>query len=120
MIKLLRKIWHHAERQELREIAAAHGIDLDAEEARWDRAREIAREREEHEYDDLPELEPGEPVVNKRQHSETPPSSQDPMASVPQIEYEMLSDDDDDDDKHSGPNSPETDSQDDDDSDFEH
>lgn len=109
-----------AERQELREIAAAHGIDLDAEEARWDRAREIAREREEHEYDDLPELEPGEPVVNKRQHSETPPSSQDPMASVPQIEYEILSDDDDDDDKHTCPDSPETDSQDDDDSDFEH
>ena len=45
-----------AERQELRQIAAAHGIDLDAEEARWDRAREIARERQEHEYDDLPEL----------------------------------------------------------------
>lgn len=105
------------ERQELREIAAAHGVDIDAEEARWDRAREIAREREEHEYDDMPELEPDEPVVNKRQHSETPPSSQDPMASVPQIEYEELSDDDDD-DKDTCPDPPEDVS--DDDDDFEH
>lgn len=94
-----------AERQEIRELAAAHGVDIVAEEARWERAREIAREREEHEYDDMPELEPDEPVVNKRQHTETPPSSQDPMATVPQVEYEELSDDNDDDD---------------DDSDFEH
>lgn len=107
-----------AERQELREIAAAHGIDLDAEEARWDRAREIEREREEHEYDDMPELEPDEPVVNKRQHSDTQscPSEQDPMASVPQIEYEELSDDDD--DKDTCPDPPEDVS--DDDDDFEH
>lgn len=82
-----------AEREELRQIAAAHGVDLDAEEARWERAREIEREREEHEYDDMPELEPNEPVPNKRQHTETPPSEQDPMADVPTIEYEEISDD---------------------------
>lgn len=83
-------------RQEIRELAAAHGIDIDAEEARWDRARQIQREREEHEFDDMPALEPG-----------TPPSSQDPMASVPEI-----------DDQDTCPDPPEDIS--DDDSDFEH
>ena len=119
----IRKMLEEMEEQKkkLKEIAAAHGIDIEAEERRWDRAREIAREREEHEYDDMPELEPEEPVVNKRKHSETPPSSQDPMASVPQVEYEVLSDDDemdDKDDKDTCPDPPEDVS--DDDDDFEH
>lgn len=87
-----------AERDEIRHLAEAHGIDIDAEEAQWDRARQIAREREEHAYDDMPELEPG-----------TPPSSQDPQASVP--EMEDLDDDD------TCPDPPEDS---DDDSDFEH
>ena len=62
------------ERQEIRELAEQHGINVDEEEHRWDRAREIQREREEHEYDDMPELE------------YDPPSSQDPEATVPEIE----------------------------------
>ena len=72
------------ERQAIRELAEMHGIDIDEEERRWDRAREIQREREEHEYDDMPGLEPG-----------TPPSEQDPLATVPtlqEIEHEELSD----------------------------
>lgn len=62
------------ERQEIRELAEQHGINVEEEEHRWDRAREIQREREEHEYDDMPELE------------YDPPSSQDPEATVPEIE----------------------------------
>lgn len=71
------------EREEIRQLAEQHGIDIDAEEARWDKAREIQREREEHEFDDMPELEPG-----------TPPPEQDPQATVPIVEVEDLSDDD--------------------------
>lgn len=72
------------EREAIRQLAEIHGIDIDQEERRWDRAREIQREREEHEYDDMPGLEPG-----------TPPSEQDPLATVPtlqEIEHEELSD----------------------------
>lgn len=64
---------------------------MDEEEHRWDRAREIQREREQHEYDDMPGLE------------YDPPSSQDPEAIVPEVEE--LSDEDDDDD--SCPDPPE-------------
>ena len=46
-----------AERQEIRQLAEQHAIDVDAEEARWDRAREIQREQEQHAYDDMPPLE---------------------------------------------------------------
>lgn len=88
--------------QEVRRLAALHGVDVDAEEARWERAREIQREREEHEYDDMPALEPNEPEHDEHPNSqvvgvEEPsdvPSAQDPMADVPTIEYEEISDDD--------------------------
>lgn len=62
------------EREQIKELAELHGINLEEEEHRWDRARQIQREREEHEYDDMPELE------------YIPPSSNDPEAIVPEIE----------------------------------
>ena len=74
------------ERQAIRNLAEIHGINIDEEEARWDRAREIQREREEHELDDMPELEPDDPQ-----------SEQDPEATVPTLSQnrnEEISDDD--------------------------
>lgn len=65
-----------AQRDEIRHLAEVHGINLEEEEARWDRAREIQREREEHEFDDLPELE------------YDPPSEQDPAGVVPTLDQD--------------------------------
>lgn len=111
-----------AEHDEIRQLAEIHGINLDEEEARWERAREIQRERELNEYDDMPELEPGDDEQPKSQvigadNPSSCPSEQNPMASVPQIEYEELSDEDDD-DKDTCPDPPEDVS--DNDDDFEH
>jgi len=107
-----------AERRKLRQICEAHGIDFDAEQARWARAMEIEREREEHELDDLPALEKNDdqadhnqPEMDDGQRMElsklkrteanlhlpehqpemddgpdSPPSEQDPAATLPEIE----------------------------------
>lgn len=71
------------EQNQIRELAERHGINIEEEEARWDRAREIQRQRDEHEFDDLPDLE------------YDPPSSQDPNDSVPQVDAMQHEDEED-------------------------
>ena len=72
--------------QEMQHILQLHNIDIQQEERKWDRARQIQQERLAHQYDDLPPLEPG-----------TPNSEQDPEATIPQLDDipEDISDDSD-------------------------
>lgn len=71
---------------EMQHILQLHNIDIQQEERKWDKARQIQQERLAHQYDDLPPLEPG-----------TPNSEQDPEATIPQLEDipEDISDDSD-------------------------